>query len=63
MPDKVRMIEETHTKLTAYATFFLLLSAIGMDAAATARIMGISQGAVRTMRHRLKKKEKAGNNN
>lgn len=63
MPDKVRMIEETHTKLTAYATFFLLLSAIGMDSAATARIMGISQGAVRTMRHRLKKKEKAGNNN
>ena len=33
------MIEETHTKLTAYATFFLLLSAIGMDAADTARIM------------------------
>lgn len=63
MPDEVRMIEETHTKLTAYATFFLLLSAIGMDAADTARIMGISQGAVRTMRHRLKKKEKGGNNN
>ena len=63
MPDEVRMIEETHTKLTAYATFFLLLSAIGMDAADTARIMGISQGAVRTMRHRLKKKEKSGNNN
>ncbi|CCX68843.1 tetratricopeptide repeat protein [Prevotella sp. CAG:255] len=52
-----------HTKLTAYATFFLLLSAIGMDAADTARIMGISQGAVRTMRHRLKKKEKGENNN
>lgn len=63
MPDEVRMIEETHTKLTAYATFFLLLSATGMDAADTARIMGISQGAVRTMRHRLKKKEKGGNNN
>ena len=57
MPDEVRMIEETHTKLTAYATFFLLLSATGTDAANTARIMGISQGAVRTMRHRLKKKE------
>lgn len=63
MPDEVRMIEGTHTKLTAYATFFLLLSATGMDAADTARIMGISQGAVRTMRHRLKKKEKSGNNN
>ena len=39
MPDEVRMIEGTHTKLTAYATFFLLLSTIGMDAADTARIM------------------------
>lgn len=57
-PESIERIENSHNRLTAYNTFFLLLDATGTGTDETARIMGISAGAVRTMKHRLRKREK-----
>lgn len=55
----VEAIERSHSRLTAYNTFFLLLPSLGVENSDVARVMNVSQGAVRTMRHRLRNKEKA----
>lgn len=54
----VEAVERSHSRLTAYNTFFLLLPALGVESSDVARVMNVSQGAVRTMRHRLRNKEK-----
>ena len=54
----VEDVERSHSRLTAYNTFFLLLPALGVESSDAARVMNVSQGAVRTMRHRLRNKEK-----
>lgn len=54
----VEAVKRSHSRLTAYNTFFLLLPALGVESSDVARVMNVSQGAVRTMRHRLRNKEK-----
>ena len=54
----VEAVKRSHSRLTAYNTFFLLLTALGVESSDVARVMNVSQGAVRTMRHRLRNKEK-----
>ena len=58
-PELVEAVETGHTRLTPYNTFFLLLEGMGKSQDEIARIMNMTQGAVRTMRHRLNAKAKA----
>ena len=55
--DLVGRIERGHSRLTAYALFFLIVEDKWGATAETARIMNMSDGTVRTMRHRLRKRE------
>ena len=55
--DLVGRIEKGHSRLTAYALFFLIVEDKWGATAETARIMHMSDGTVRTMRHRLRKRE------
>lgn len=55
--EKIKEIEKSYSRITAYNTYFLLLDAMGTSTDEMARIMNISTGAVRTMRHRLRKRQ------
>ncbi len=55
--DLVGRIERGHSRLTAYAVFFLIVDTKWGGTSETARIMNMSDGTVRTMRHRLRKRE------
>ena len=55
--DLVGRIEKGHSRLTAYAVFFLIVDTKWGGTSETARIMNMSDGTVRTMRHRLRKRE------
>ncbi len=55
-PETVENIEKGYRRLTAYNTFFLLLHDIGIDDSRVPYVMNMSDGAVRTMRYRLRGK-------
>ena len=49
--------EENQPK-TAHNTFFLILYEMGMDDKAVRRIMGVTQEAIRSTRHRIQQNTK-----
>lgn len=55
-PELTEAIEKKHQGLTAYNIFFLMLCIKGTDNSEIQRIMGITPGAVRTLKYRLKGK-------
>ena len=55
-PDEVRKIEQEYYNLTSYSTFFLCLGLLGVKPSDAAKVLNVSQGAVRAMRFRLKTK-------
>lgn len=56
-PEEVESIETEYGRMTAHGKFFLLMESVCDNTNDLARIMNISPSAVRTMRHRLRKRK------